>query len=230
MSGCFLVEGERAAGYILDYAGADVLEVLISEEIQVNWSGPTRRLTEKQFRSISSRTTPTGVAAVVRIPADVYTNTLPSRNTGNILLLEDVQDPGNVGTLLRSAAAFGFTGAILSPGCADPFGPKTVQATAGSILSLWLRRTPDYLELARRLKGHPFTLCALDLRGDKRPEDLQREESTVLAIGNEARGISPALLQLADKRIYISIRRRQAESLNAAVSGAICIYLLRRTD
>jgi TrmH family RNA methyltransferase len=225
-TGAFLVEGERAIRQIIASRPDAVLEIVASEStIPAFKDYPARLITESQFRYISGARTPPGVMAVVRLPPDVYTSRLP-RDVGNrVLLLEDIQDPGNTGTLIRTAAAFGFNGVILTENGADPFSPKCVQSTAGSVLSVWLRRTPGYLELAQELKSKKYALVAADLAGDVGPEVLSEVKKLLLALGNEAAGISKALLSIADYRLRLPVAREKAESLNVAACGAILMYL-----
>ncbi|MFC2045494.1 TrmH family RNA methyltransferase, partial [Chloroflexota bacterium] len=184
-----------------------------------------RQVTESQFRSICFTKTPQGSMAVVRIPADIYSGYLPDHVGNKVLLLEDIQDPGNVGTLIRTAAAFGFSGVIMTEGCADPLSPKCVQASAGSILSVWVRRTTVYLEFVETLKNSKYTLVAADLRGAAEPSVLCGQDNLLLALGNEAAGLSEGLLAKADYRLWILTVREKAESLNVAACGAICMYL-----
>jgi TrmH family RNA methyltransferase len=140
-------------------------------------------------------------------------------------LLEDIQDPGNVGTLIRTAAAFDYSGVILTEKCADPFSPKCLQSTAGSVLSLWIRRTAAYTDLVDKLKRRGHSLVAADLLGTEDPSMLSRLNKLVLALGNEAAGLSDALLEKSDHTIKISVAGLKAESLNVAACGAICMYL-----
>ncbi len=222
----FLIEGERAIRQIAGISPGEIVEIVSSKELPQEWAAfPARQVTESQFRRISNVATPQGAMAVVRLPLDVYSDALPRQMGGRLLLLEDVQDPGNVGTLIRTAAAFGYTGVILSERCADPFSPKSVQASAGSILSVWLRRTGRYLELVKKLKGAGYPVVAADLNGEEGPHVLRDSDSLVLALGNEASGLSGALLGISDHRFRIPIAREKAESLNVAASGAICMYL-----
>ncbi len=165
------------------------------------------------------------MAALVRLPSDTYTDMLPVQEETRILLLEDVQDPGNVGTLIRTAAAFDYSGIILTDKCADPFSPKCVQSAAGSMLSLWIRRTASYLDLVDELKRRGQVLVAADLRGQKEPSILKECQKLVLALGNEASGLSEMLLKRSDHRIKIPVNKSKAESLNVAACGAICMYL-----
>ena len=225
-AGVFLVEGDRAISQIADTAPGEIVEVLSSKELPADWQTfPVRQVTAQQVHRISSAVTPQGTMAVVRLPQGVYSDALPGLSGGRVLLLEDVQDPGNVGTLIRTAAAFDYAGVILSERCADPFSPKSVQATAGSVLSLWLRRTRCYLALAAKLKDAGFTVAAADLNGDEGPQVLRESDSLVLALGNEAAGLSKAVLDVSDHRVRVPIAREKAESLNVAASGAICMYL-----
>ena len=225
-AGVFLIEGDRPIRQIIESRPDEIAEIITKEELPpVYLNYPRREVTESQFRTICLTKTPQGPIAVVRIPQGIYSDRLPQDSDGRILLLEDIQDPGNVGTLIRTAAAFDYAGVILSEKCADPLSPKCVQATAGSILSLWLRRTPRYLELAEILKKNGYSLAVAELGGTDEPSLLHRQDNLLLALGNEVSGPSPALLNSSDCRIRIAIARHKMESLNVAACGAICIYL-----
>ena len=228
-AGAFIVEGERAVAQIVSNNPDDVIEIIATGQLPPLYRKyPHRRVTESQLRSIGSTRTPQGIAAVVRTPQDTYSHRLPDKTGAKILLLEDVQDPGNVGTLIRTAAAFGFAGVILSDKCADPLSPKCVQATAGTVLAMWLRRTERYLEMARTLRARGYYLVATALDGQLDTSVLSNRDNLLLALGNEAAGLSPAVLDAADYRLKIPMAPGQAESLNVAACGAICMYLSRR--
>ena len=227
-AGVFLVEGERAITQILGSNPDQILEIVSTEEPAVRyWKYPCRIVSVQQMNSICSTRTPQGILAVVRSPVDTYSDRLPEAVGDRILLLEDVQDPGNVGTLIRTAAAFGFSGVVLSTNCADPLAPKCVQPSAGAVLSLWLRRTARYLDLAEELTGRGYTLVATDLEGAEDTSVLRGKGRLVLALGNEGRGLSDALLDMASHRFRIATEPQRAESLNVAACGAICMYLSR---
>jgi TrmH family RNA methyltransferase len=227
-AGCFLVEGERAIRQAAGSHPAAMVEILATGDVPPDLGGyPIRTLTEKQLKSVSGSVTPQGLLAVVRLPEDFEKATLPTRPGNRILLLEHVQDPGNTGTLLRTAAAFGYDGVILSAECADPFAPKVVQAAAGTVLSLWTRRTERYLDLVLELRRRGYTLVATTLDGVDHPA-LLKNEKLVLALGNEARGLSPELRAAADAAFRLPVAREKAESLNVAVAGGICLYLSRQ--
>ena len=225
-AGAFLVEGDRAIKQIISSHPDEIIEIVTVEEpLPVYRNYAVRLVTESQLPSICLTRTPQGTMAVVRLPADMGADHLPEDAGNKVLLLEDIQDPGNVGTLIRTAAAFDFSGVIMTENCADPLSPKCVQATAGTVLSVWLRRTKRYLELARALRKGGHILIAAELDGVAEPSILQRQSKLLLALGNEAAGLSKALLDEADYRLRIPTVREKAESLNVAVCGAICMYL-----
>ncbi len=225
-AGAFVVEGNRAINQIIASRPGEIIEILAVEEPPPPYRNYAMRLlTEKQFAYVSSNRTPQGIMAVVRMPVDIYSGHLPDDAGSKILLLEDVQDPGNVGTLIRTAAAFNFSGVVLTEKCADPLAPKCVQASAGAILSLWLRKSAQYLEIASNLRKRNFPLIAADLKGTAEPSILSHQSRLILALGNEAAGLSQALLEMADYRVRIPTAREKAESLNVAACGAICMYL-----
>jgi len=225
-AGAFIVEGTRSINQIISNHPDEIIEILTIEEPLPDYSNYVVRLvSESQFRYICQTKTPQGVMAAVRIPVDIWADRLPGDTGNKVLLLEDIQDPGNVGTLIRTAAALNFSGAIMSENCADPLSPKCVQATAGAVLSIWLRRTTNYIELISTLKKDGYTIAATDLNGREEPEILSRQSKLLLALGNEAAGLSIAMLNVADYRLRIPTMRGKAESLNVAACGAICMYL-----
>ncbi|MFA5629467.1 MAG: RNA methyltransferase [Dehalococcoidales bacterium] len=226
-AGFFLAEGERAVAQIALNNPEAIRELLLTDEApSFGDTYPYRRITAGQLRLITSATTPQGIVAVVKIPADIYSNKIPANPGAKILLLEDIQDPGNLGTLIRTAVAFGFTGIVMSEKCADPLAPKAVQSTAGTLLSLWIRRTNNYLNVINALKTEGYSVIATALDGEDDTSPLQKTEKLILALGNEASGLSEEVLKAADFRIKIPIEDK-AESLNVAACGAICMYLCR---
>lgn len=225
-AGGFIVEGDKAIRQIIGSYPDDVVEIVsVKEPPMIYRDYPVRIVTDSQFRSICLTKTPQGIMAVIRLPADVYSDKVPKEMGNKILLLEDIQDPGNVGTLIRTAAAFDYSGVILTESCADPLSPKCVQSTAGTVLSVWLRKTNSYLEIANLLRNSGYPLIAADVHGTDDPSVLTGQAKVLLALGNEASGLSGELLDMANYRIYIPTASNKAESLNVAACGAICMYL-----
>ena len=225
-TGCFLVEGGKAIRQIVASQPDAITEIIsVEEPPPVFRNYPLHTVNASQFRYISSVQTPQGIMAVVKVPQDIYSSMLPKDTGSHILLLEDIQDPGNVGSLIRTAAALEYDGVILTESCADPLGPKCVQATAGTVLSLWLRRTAQYIEIVRTLKRDEYKIIAAEVKGSDEPAILSKQEKLVLALGNEAAGLSKELLETADYRVRIPTAPEKAESLNVAACGAILMYL-----
>ena len=230
-AGAFLVEGRRAIDQIRRHQPEAIQELLTTDDAAIDWPYPHRTLTPSQIRAIGSAVAPQGVIAVARLPMQTYAPQLPPSCGPKLLFLEDIQDPGNVGTLIRTAAAFQFTGVVLTEQCADPFAPKCVQASAGSVLALWLRRTERGLDLVSQLGRQGYTLVAATLDGQSDAAVLCEPPRLILALGNEGAGLSPAVRRAAQARFTIPMDRGGSESLNVAASGAICMYLsTRRTD
>ncbi|MBN2416771.1 RNA methyltransferase [bacterium] len=222
---CFLVEGQRAIAQIHETAPDALQEVLCLEDEQGRFPQiPERIITRQQLRQITSLATPQGIAAVVTLPGDVYSDHLPDDPGDLLLFLDDVQDPGNVGTIIRTAAAFGFPGVIMSDGCADPFSIKTVQASAGSILSLWLRKTSSGPALLAGLREDGYALAGLDAGAAISLTALKPTGKRVLCLGNEGHGLHAEVSVMVDEMVRIPIARQRAESLNVSVSAAIAMY------
>ena len=141
-----------------------------------------------------------------------------------LLILDQLQDPGNLGTLLRTADAVGVKAVILLEPCVDPFDPKTVRGTMGSIFSVPFARTANFAALVSWLTNLGYRLVGADGRRGEPPwENDPLRGSVALALGNEARGLSPVCHHhLTD---YVSLPLRgQAESLNVAVAGGALMY------
>ena len=177
---------------------------------------------EDLLRAVAQTETPQGVLFVWRVPDTA----LPSALTGPCLVLDGVQDPGNVGTIWRTADAFGAQSVVLCPGCADPWGPKTVRATMGACF-----RLPVYQggleEIAAALErgNTPLYGAALGEHTiDVRQADLG---SAAVIIGSEGRGVSPLGLSLCAGTVKIPMRPR-CESLNAAVAAGVVLWEMAR--
>ena len=227
--GFFLLEGFKAVQQVIKCTPGSIDELVVTEkifsELIKEAKFPVRIISESQFKVISSSKTPQGILAVVKIPHNSYCPELPDRIGLKVLFLEHIQDPGNVGTLIRTAVAFGFSGVILSRQCADPFSSKVLQATAGSVLNLWIRRTEKYAECLEKLKSSGFKIFAADIRG-KSHIDFSSESKQVVVLGNEGGGITEPLLKKADVRFRIPFDSQKIESLNVAVSGSVAMFCM----
>ena len=225
-AGSFLIEGEKSVRQIMDSQPQAIQEILTKRELAPAYSDyPIRYLTESQFKVICLTKTPQGPLAVIKMPDDIESCNIPIDAGNRVLLLEDIQDPGNIGSLIRSAAAFGYSGVVLSDKCADPFSPKCVQSTAGAVLSPWIRRSAEYLNIIGNLKSRGYSLIATVLTGGDPLSVIQRSIKTILALGNEADGLSSTVIELSNYQCKVPIHDECIESLNVAACGAICMYI-----
>ena len=222
-TGCFLVEGRKSVAEALE--SGFTVETLLLTEAQADFSVPAGipvcLLPEHVMAAVCDTKTPQGAAAVVRMREQPLTGR-------RLAVLDGVQDPGNVGTILRTADAAGLDGALLSADCADPYSPKVLRATMGSVFHLPFRVTDDLPgELARLREERGIPVLSSQLDGT--PFDAFRPGPAgfALVIGSEGNGVSPAVRALADRRLCLPMRGR-AESLNAAVAAGIMMYSLMR--
>ena len=143
-----------------------------------------------------------------------------SDGAGFIVALDTVQDPGNVGTIIRTSDAFGASSVILGPGCADPFSSKVLRSSMGSVYHLPIFQPDDLPRSLSRLKAQGFRLICGHLKGSSElPLNLSR---AVIVIGNEGNGVSDTVAELCE--LYRIPMKGRAESLNASVAASILIY------
>ena len=178
-------------------------------------------VSEEILRDLADTQTPQGIIAVIQ-KEEVG---LPDLHQGKFLFLEDVQDPGNVGTMIRTADAAGFTGVIVSDKSADIYSLKTLRSMQGSHFHLHIYRMSSQA-LLKETKGAGIPVLATTLSKDSVDyRELPSIENFVLVMGNEGQGISPLMAESADQLIHISMKG-QAESLNVAVAAGILIFHL----
>ena len=147
--------------------------------------------------------------------------------SSNLLVMDRMQDPGNVGTIIRTADGAGFGGIIIVKGTCDVYSPKVVRASAGSIFRMPFIFVENNEELFRILKDMGKTLAVTCFEGAENYQDCDLSENTAIAIGNEGSGVSPQLIEMADKRIKIPMYGN-IDSLNASVAAAVVMYEAER--
>ncbi len=176
-------------------------------------------VSEEILLDLADTQTPQGIVAVIQ-KEEVG---LPDLHQGKFLFLEDVQDPGNVGTMIRTADAAGFTGVIVSDKSADIYSLKTLRSMQGSHFHLPIYRLPlaSFVEEAKK-SDLPILATTLS-RESKDYRELSSLENFVLVMGNEGQGISSVMAESADQLVHISMKGR-AESLNVAVAAGILMF------
>lgn len=210
-------------------SGAAIRELLVSESGMENPEiadllrsaiGIDRLLLrDSLFREVSGIATPTGIAAVIAIPA-----AQPAVTGGDVLLLDAVQDAGNVGTLLRTAAAAGVGEVLLGPGCAGAWTTRVLRGGQGAHFSLTIR---EQVDMASVLAASKATSIATVVHGGTRLYDVDLTGPLLWMLGNEGAGLSPELVAAADLRVTIPLAA-DSESLNVAAAAAICLFEARR--
>ena len=223
-TGCFLVEGRKMVAEAL--ASSFPVEAVLADEARLNeLSLPedidVYALPEHVLAAICDTKTPQGVAAVVRTAE-------PPRAGQRLVALDGVQDPGNVGTIIRTADAAGFDGVLLSGQCADAYSPKVLRATMGSIFRMRVKVTDDLPGELEALKANGYAVLSSQLDGEPFGAVARTvEEPFALVIGSEGNGVSEPVRQLATHRVALPMRGG-AESLNAAVAAGIMMYGLMK--
>lgn len=200
-------------------SGAEVTCVLSAEDIP---GLPVRLATPEILRAVSPLQNSPGPVFTVKMKP------LPTaEKLKRAIVLENVQDPGNVGTVLRTADAFGMDMVALCGACADPYNPKTVRASMGAVFRQSVVRT-DLAGLRDALRGLPLYGAAL-APGGLDVRDLPVEKPLAVAVGNEGRGLTEALLALCAGTVRIPMGPR-TESLNAGVAAAVVMWEMSRKD
>ena len=223
----FVAEGKRLVGEAINYdSTVDALfctQTFYKKNVS-SWQGFLRVdnsmikvITDSQFKSISSTSTPSGIAALCNIPRSLHIDF----KIGEWIYLDKIRDPGNLGTILRSALWFGFKNIILSSKSVDPYNPKVIRSGMGSHFGLNLYqniRLNDFIKTHLIVSG---STCGEDISGFKLPERY------VLVLGNEAHGISKNIEPLIQKSVSIK-RLGEGESLNLSSAASILMYALTR--
>lgn len=179
-------------------------------------------LSEKVMASISTVESAQGVLAICSSEERLNEEEIYRKNALPLIYCFEVNDPGNLGTIIRTADALGAAGVMLSPGSADPFSPKVVRATAGSLWHIPLVREVDIARAIEESRAHGRKIYATDGQGAKTLPEVSGEDALWI-FGNEARGLTSEITALADEVVSIPMRGR-AESLNLATAVAITLF------
>lgn len=225
--GLFIVEGIKSilefvhSSYTVDTILATSFGWTKLGKIQQNIKCET--VSEQEFSKISLLENPQGVLALVRIPTDTPLTNAGSASANHLLVLDDIQDPGNMGTIVRTAEWFGFRQIVCSIGTVDVYNPKVVQATMGSLA----RMSIGYTDLLSFFTDNTSPVFGALLQGDSIYE-VDFGSGGIILMGNEGNGISAELMPFVDHPTTIPALG-QAESLNVAVATTVfCSEIARR--
>ena len=177
-------------------------------------------LSDNLLEALKDTETSQGIISVVKKPEF---RDIPAGSRGNVLVLDRLQDPGNIGTLLRTADAAGYEMAVFVKGTGDPYGAKVVRSAAGSLFRMPIYFAENSHELIEFLHRRGKRIIATAMSADKAYYETDLKEGAAVIIGNEGNGIDPDLISRADEKIRIPMEGN-TESLNAAVAGGILMY------
>ena len=182
---------------------------------------PVYIITDKLFLEICETENPQGISAVVGIKS--YTIEEIIKKGKFILILENIQDPGNLGTIIRTADASGVAGIIISKGCVDPYNAKVLRSTMGSIFHVSISCSEDIILTLKELKSMGYKIYATHLKAEQSYFEVDYNGNIAVVIGNEAKGVSETVTDFADFLVKIPMPGK-AESLNAAVAAGLLMY------
>lgn len=229
--GIFLAEGKKIIEEALN-ARAELVQLLATRDFQKNNDAWLRQfdrflspieISDANLARLSSTKTPPGVMAVIRKPKVKLDDVLTHQR---LVIFEDIKDPGNLGTMLRTADWFGVTGIIVSTTGVDPYNDKVLRATMGSHFHQQIYTSHSLSEDLKELKNQGFHLIVSTLHSNSPKPQLPRSAGKwALVMGNESNGVSYSTEKMADSQ-YTIPRRGQAESLNVAVSFGIILHTL----
>lgn len=218
----FLIEGF----HLIEEAYAskwNIIKVIVQKGVSIpNWctSQQIEMVDASVFQEIAQTETPQGIAAVVEMKESQFVQ------DGHMLLIDAVQDPGNLGTIIRTADAAGFSDIILGHGTVDLYNDKVIRASQGSVFHANITQA-NLTEVIPNLKKRDYTIWASALEGAASLYEVKVPEKVALILGNEGAGVDNVLLEEADEKVTIPIYG-QAESLNVSVAAGIFMYYVRK--
>lgn len=233
--GKFVAEGRKLSLEAFEYAAESIYCVVVSEDFAEREPEIVQKaenvcdkvfvVATNVFDEISDTETPQGILAVVNMSGQEFRHV---DGTQSIVVLDGVSEPGNLGTVIRTAEAFGFDGVYLMKGCADIYSSKTVRSTMGSVFRMSFKTGCEIKDL-KELQNDGFSLVSTTPGGEVSLEQLKAPERCAVIIGNEAHGVSDDVLAISDMRVKITMDGL-AESLNAAVAAGIALHWIKNCN
>ena len=196
--------------------------IAIREDFKIDFDTKKMKIvtiSNKIFNDISDVKTPQGILAVIKKNQNNQIET----NSDYILALDSLQDPGNMGTIIRTADSANINQIIINKTTVDPYSPKVIRSTMGAIYRTNIIEVEDLKATLKEMKLKGFQIITTDLKATQSIYDINYNNKTVVVIGNEANGVSQEILQTADKKVIIPMLGK-TESLNASIAASIMIY------
>lgn len=199
-------------------------EILESKEISAEDDRKVEIVEDRVFKSLSDTVTPQGVLCLIKMHSCTLEDIMNRNEKPLLMILEDLQDPGNLGTIIRTGEGAGVTGVILSKNSVDIFNPKVIRSTMGSVYRMPVLYVDSIIgEVLPELKKREITTYAAHLKGANDYDEEDYKKGTAFFIGNEGNGLTDELSAEADTLIKIPMEGR-VESLNAAMASGILMY------
>lgn len=212
----FLIEGEHLV--LEAYKNGYLKELILEENTNLNINVPTNYLTRNVMKFISELDNPSNIMGVC-------TKLVEQEELGNkILVLDNVQDPGNLGTIIRSAVAFNIDTIILSDDTVDLYNSKVIRASQGMIFKINIVRK-SLLVVIPNLKKQGYKIYTTNVKNGKSLKNVEKVSKFAIIMGNEGLGVKESISSLADDFLYIDMAK-DCESLNVAVAASIILYEL----
>lgn len=219
----FFVEGKNSVFEALK-SGFEIVHLLVSEDFNIDFQIEKEKIVfvdEKVFKKISDTVAPQMIMAVIKMPKWEVNDII--KEGGFYVILDEVQDPGNVGTIIRSADAFNVDGIFAINNTVDIYNPKVLRSTMGSIFHLPVVNDVELSKLFDVLKKNGIRILSTSLKAEKYIYDFDISKNVALIFGNESRGVNSDLDEFVDDSFKIPMDG-MAESLNVSVAASICLY------
>lgn len=217
LNNLFIVEGEHLV--LEAYKNGVLKELILEENTKLNLNVETNYATYNVLKYISNLDTPN---KIIGICEKLNKNLVGNR----VLILDDIQDPGNLGTIIRSAVAFNIDTIVLSKNTVDLYNPKVIRATQGMIFHINIIEK-NLTEFISNLKQNQYKIFSTNVVNGKSIKNVEKSEKFAIIVGNEGKGVSNEVNSLCDEFIYIEMNNK-CESLNVAVATSIILYELSR--
>ena len=217
----YIVEGIKMVKEAIN-ENQEIALIAIREDFKIDFDTKKIKIvtiSNKIFNDISDVKTPQGILAVIKKNQNNQIET----NQEYILALDSLQDPGNMGTIIRTADSANINQIIINKTTVDPYSPKVIRSTMGAIYRTNIIEVEDLKATLKEMKLKGFQIITTDLKATQSIYDINYNNKTVVVIGNEANGVSQEILQIADKKVIIPMLGK-TESLNASIAASIMIY------
>jgi len=229
-TGLFLIEGRKAVAEARDKR-LSIKDIVVSRSylqaepdvVAARDIGAVSVVDDKLFKELATTTTPEGILAVAAVPRYQFADLFKGPGNPLIVIAHALQDPGNLGTIIRTSLAASAGGLVLTAGTVDAFNPKVVRSAMGALFSLPIVGDVPYAQAISELKSKGVRIVACDASASRRYFECDLRQPVALVLGNEGQGFTREDLELADELVSIPMNA-QSESLNVAVAGAIVLF------